>query len=97
MAFASNGLTALDILHGLYGEPHTPDCVLLDLCMPQFDGFEFMRAKNSDKTVRVIPVIVMTALNVNSEKVKAIEGARAIMQKPYDMDELFATIREALN
>ena len=40
---------------------------------------------------------VMTALNVNSEKVKAIEGARVIVQKPYDMDELFATIREALN
>ena len=39
----------------------------------------------------------MTALNVNSEKVKAIEGARVIVQKPYDMDELFATIREALN
>ena len=88
---APNGLLGLNCMHGLMGE-EKPDLVLLDLVMPDFDGWEFMVAKNSDALVRDIPVLIVTATALESEKVRSIQGAIAILQKPYELDQVLGEI-----
>jgi CheY-like chemotaxis protein len=53
---ARNGRHALDLLRS-----RRPDVMLLDLLMPEFDGFEVLREKNADPEIRDIPVIVISA------------------------------------
>jgi len=53
---AKNGQHALDILRR-----RKPDLMLLDLVMPEMDGFEVLRQKNADESIRDIPVIVVSA------------------------------------
>lgn len=53
---ATNGRQALNILH-----TQRPDAVLLDLVMPEMDGFQLLEAKNQDPTLREVPVIVTSA------------------------------------
>ena len=54
---AENGEEGLKILREYYRELSV---VLLDICMPVCDGFEFLRRRNTDKVLSTIPVIVMT-------------------------------------
>lgn len=53
---AKNGQHALDVLYR-----RKPDLMLLDLVMPEVDGFEVLRLKNSDEAIRDIPVIIVSA------------------------------------
>ena len=53
---ASNGCQALEILRAQH-----PDVVLLDLIMPDMDGFQFLAAKNADPALRDVPVVVISA------------------------------------
>ena len=57
---AENGEEGLKILREYYRELSV---VLLDICMPVCDGFEFLRRRNTDKVLSTIPVIVMTGSN----------------------------------
>ena len=74
-----DGLAALDVIHGLVpgtwgdpsDEPHRPDLILLDLCMPRMTGWEFLTALRSDQKVRDIPVVVVTASPIGSPRVQA--------------------------
>ncbi len=71
-----------------------PDLVLLDIMMPEVDGFEFMRSfrKESDT-----PVILLTAKVEESDKVVGLElGADDYVTKPFGMAELNARIRAVL-
>ena len=53
---AKNGQHALDLLR-----QRRPDLILLDLVMPELDGFEVLRAKNQDENIREIPVIIVSS------------------------------------
>ena len=57
---AENGEEGLELLSEHYRELSV---VLLDICMPVCDGFEFLRRRNTDKFLSTIPVIVMTGSN----------------------------------
>ena len=57
---AENGDEGLELLSEHYRELSV---VLLDICMPVCDGFEFLRRRNTDKFLSTIPVIVMTGSN----------------------------------
>ena len=72
-----------------------PDLVLLDVMMPGVDGFSVCRIlKGSGKTI-LIPVILLTALRAQEDRVKGIEaGADDFISKPFDRDELLAKIHE---
>ena len=89
---AANGQEALDLVAA---DP--PDLILLDVMMPILDGFTTCtRLKESDDT-RLIPVIIMTALDAMEDRIRGIEaGADDFLTKPVDPRELIARIQTAL-
>lgn len=79
----SNGADAL-----AYLEEHSVDAVLLDVLMPQLDGFSVCRAVRRDSNV---PIIFLTALSDEEDKLRGYElGADDYVTKPYSMAVLYA-------
>ena len=78
---AENGMVALEALRN-----NTFDVVLLDLVMPEMDGFDVLRELKSDKRLSHIPVIVVTAYDEQTDSVvKAIElGAEDVLPKDFN-------------
>ena len=80
-------------------EPVTkkPCMVLLDLNMPQFDGFEFLKKIKSDSRLKGIPVIVLTASDDDLDVKKSFElGAAGYIVKPDDYEQ-FVEMIEVVN
>ncbi|MFA4873933.1 MAG: HD domain-containing phosphohydrolase [bacterium] len=74
-----------------------PDLILLDLMMPRISGFEICRRIKSDKNTQFIPIIVITALTEQGDKLKAIElGADDFLVKPINRLELTTRIKSLL-
>ena len=66
-----------------------PDLLLLDLMMPKIDGFEVCRMLKFDEKYKDLPVIVLSALDQQSDRQKATEcGADAYFIKPFDLELL---------
>ncbi|MBX7183955.1 MAG: response regulator [Vicinamibacteria bacterium] len=74
-----------------------PDLILLDLGLPGGDGFVVMQRLSAIPALAVIPVIVLSARDKESnENRAAMAGAVAYLQKPYDDQTLLVEIRSAL-
>ncbi len=75
-----------------------PDTIILDIKMPQMDGFETCRRLKEDDTTRHIPVILLTAIKTDIEsRIKGLQiGADAFLTKPIDETELIAQINVML-
>jgi len=75
-----------------------PDAILLDVKMPDMDGFETCRRLISDENTQHIPVIMITAIKTDPEsRVKGLEiGANAFLAKPIDQHELVSQVKVAL-
>jgi PAS domain S-box-containing protein len=71
-----------------------PDVILLDIIMPDMDGFEVCRRLKQDEQTRDIPVVFLTAMKEGKEnRIKALEvGGEAFLYKPIDEPELIAQI-----
>ncbi|MGH1373415.1 MAG: GGDEF/EAL domain-containing response regulator [Cellvibrionaceae bacterium] len=83
---------ALDAL-----QDERPDVLLLDLNMPNVDGFEILEAMREKKSLKHIPVIVLTSANDPASKLKALElGATDFLAKPVDPSELALRLRNTL-
>jgi DNA-binding NarL/FixJ family response regulator len=90
---AGDGLEALERVAAA-----RPDLVLLDVMMPRMDGISALRALKQDPDTRLIPVVLMTALNAVEDRVRGIEaGADDFLSKPVDDRELLARIKTALS
>ncbi len=75
----------------------TPDLILLDLFMPDMNGFEVLREMRQDEALRSIPVIIITGLNDKNAAVKCIEaGAFDILIKPVNPALLQARVSACL-
>ena len=87
---ALNGIDGIEI-----AKNENPDVILLDIVMPDMDGFEVCKLIKKNRQLNVIPVIFLTAMGSNREiRIKAIEsGAEAFLTKPYDETELMVQIR----
>lgn len=93
LLMAANGLEALNIL-----EREQVDVILTDLMMPLMDGFELIERLKDDKSLRKIPVIVISARTSMSEKVELIgRGAEDVLTKPFVKEELLARISSILS
>ena len=74
-----------------------PDLILLDLRLPKVDGYQVCQTLKGNPITSVIPIIMITALNTTSQKVKGIEyGADDYVEKPFDLDELAARMKMVL-
>jgi putative two-component system response regulator len=74
-----------------------PDLILLDLMMPRISGFEICKRIKHDKQTQFIPIIVITALSEQEDKLKAIElGADDFLVKPINRLELTTRIKSLL-
>lgn len=86
--FAEDGRSALALL-----ERATPDLVLLDLMMPEVDGFEVLRTMRGDPRLRVVPVIIVSAWGDRDIRLRGLSlGADDFVNKPFDRDELRARV-----
>lgn len=72
-------------------------CILLDLDMPEMDGFEVLRALKDRAATSNVPVIVLSGLKGSEDKVTAFDlGAADYVTKPFDLSELRARLRASL-
>lgn len=86
---ATNGYDALAAV----ARDH-PDLVLMDVRMPGLDGFDACRALKSDPATRLIPVVLVTALQDTEDRIRGIEaGADDFITKPFNVHELRARMR----
>lgn len=74
-----------------------PDLILLDVMMPEMDGFEVAERLKSDENTKSIPIIMVTALGDVEYRVRALEvGAADFLTKPVEKSELRARINSLL-
>jgi len=75
-----------------------PDLILLDLMMPDPDGFKVCRMLREYPRFTHIPVIIVTALDDSDSKIVAFgAGADDYLTKPFHIDELTQRVRDLLN
>ncbi|MEB3215427.1 MAG: two-component system response regulator [Nostocales cyanobacterium 94392] len=86
---ADNGSAAVHLV-----SEKQPDLILLDVMMPEMDGFEVCELLKQDEQTRLIPVIFITALNDRRSRIRGIEvGADDFLSKPFDRVELAARVK----
>jgi DNA-binding response OmpR family regulator len=89
VAVATNGFQALDM-----AVKRSPDLILLDVMMPDIDGYETCRKLKENKETRDIPVIFLTAKYQVEDIIKGFEaGAVDYVTKPFNTAELLARIK----
>lgn len=89
---ADNGYQALSMAH-----EYVPDLILLDIMMPDLDGYSICQQLKAERRTRDIPMVFISALNSTFDKIKAFKsGAVDYVQKPVQSEELIARVRSHL-
>lgn len=70
-----------------------PDLILMDIIMPNMDGYAACRSLTNSAETKHIPVIIVSSKNQEADKVWAqLQGAQALVGKPYTADDLLAQV-----
>ncbi|MCC5601071.1 sensor histidine kinase [Nostoc favosum] len=77
-------------------EESPPDIILLDVMMPEIDGYEFTRRIRQNPALPFIPILLLTAHYASSVVEGLDAGADDFIRKPFDPDELHARVRSLL-
>jgi len=87
---AKDGIECLDILQ----DNTEIDIVLMDIMMPNMDGYEAMYRIRNDLQLKELPVIALTAKAMKNDRDKCLEaGASDYISKPLNLDQLFSVLR----
>ncbi|GAB4456321.1 MAG: response regulator [Anaerolineales bacterium] len=79
------------------GQSVSPDIIILDIRLPDIDGFEVARRLRSDRRTREIPIIFLTEKRERVDRLQGFEvGADDYITKPFDVQELRLRVRNAL-
>lgn len=91
---ATGGKEGLDIIR----KDH-PDLILLDLMMPEMDGWEVYQQMKADEAIKDIPVIIVTAKAQSIDKVLGLHIAKVddYISKPFSPQELLSSIEKVLD
>ncbi|MFH0730326.1 MAG: response regulator [Pseudomonadota bacterium] len=90
---ASDGEVALEFVRSIL-----PDLILLDIRMPGMDGYEVCRRIKADERARSIPIIFISVLEHERDKVKGFQaGAVDYISKPFHAEEVLARVRSHLH
>ncbi len=93
VAEAENGRVGLERLSLV-----NPDIILLDLMMPEMDGFEFVDEISRHENTRHLPLIVLTSADLDQEDHRRLSGGirRILRKRPGGRDEVLATLRDVI-
>jgi CheY-like chemotaxis protein len=91
-------LTATDGALGLEAcFAQRPDCIIVDVRMPNLNGYQFILALRGDPQTQHIPIIILSALIQDAdEEAGAFVGADAYLRKPVALDELLDTVQRVM-
>lgn len=89
---AENGKEAIETI-----KKQPIDLVLLDIMMPDINGFEVCKIIKADERYKNIPIVMITALTSKEDRIKGIEaGAEDFISKPFDSNEVVARVKMLL-
>jgi two-component system chemotaxis response regulator CheY len=89
---AENGKQALEALKN-----GVPDCIILDINMPEMNGIEFLKARKGNPSWTGIPVFVLTTQDEASLKNEALSlGAKGFIIKPFQKEALLSAINSGI-
>jgi putative two-component system response regulator len=89
---ASDGNEAVEFL-----KTNIPDLIMLDVVMPGMNGFEVCKLIKSETRTRLIPVVMITALDSHQDRLKGLEaGVDDFISKPFNVYELLARVKNLL-
>lgn len=89
---AINGLEAMELI-----EEQRPDLILLDIMMPEMDGYEVLKRLKENKELNHIPVILLSAITDSDYKTKGLSlGAVDYVTKPFEIVEVKARVKTQL-
>ena len=97
---ARDGVEALDYLfatgaHVGRDTADTPQVVLLDLKLPRMSGLEVLRKMRSEPLTKLLPVIILTTSNEESDVLSGYElGANSYIRKPVDFSQFLEAVRQ---
>ncbi len=89
---ANNGAQGLEM-----AVEKRPDCIVVDVKMPELDGYQFVRAMRGDNTTASIPLVILSALAQDKNKfVGLLSGADYYLIKPVSPRDLLQTVDSAM-
>ena len=92
VVIAVNGRDGVEKAH-----VETPDVILMDLCLPELNGWEAVKQIRSSNTTKEIPLIALTAHAMVGDREKALEvGCDDYDTKPVNMERLLAKLEQAI-
>lgn len=91
-------LTAEDGVSGVaVCKQELPDLVLMDVVMPNLNGFQATRALTRDESTKHIPIVLVTTKDQETDRVWGMrQGAKAYLTKPFNENELIDIIKQVL-
>ncbi|MDR5640224.1 response regulator transcription factor [Thermosynechococcus sp. PP45] len=90
---AGDGAQALEMIHR-----YQPHLLITDIAMPNMNGYELVRQVRQHPSLRLLPVIYLTARTELEERIRAYRtGGDVYLSKPFDLNELAAVVRNLLD
>ena len=93
---AYNGLEAYTMLTATPEDKSAPDVIILDIMMPEMDGYTFQSKLQDIDSLRGIPIIILTAKGHMKDLFALSSNIFAFVEKPFEPKNLIKTVRESL-